>query len=120
MLTPFQLYLLCIAISGCGFVAQTLISGFWSTVFNEDSVYYSVNLAFYFGGMGAGALIASWTKGSSERLVLKLVASLAVLVALMIPVLRVGVSWLGNREFLPLALVILSSFACARLRELFV
>ena len=51
MLSPLQIYLLCVAVSGSGFVAQTLISGFWSTVFNEDSVYYSVNLAFYFGGM---------------------------------------------------------------------
>ncbi len=108
MLTPLQLYLLCVAISGCGFVAQTLISGFWSTAFNEDSIYYSVNLAFYFGGMGVGALVASWKKKPSEMLVLGLVLALAALVAVMIPVLRVGVSWLGNREFMPLTFVVLA------------
>ncbi len=106
MLTPLQIYLLCVAVSGSGFVAQTLISGFWSTVFNEDSVYYSVNLAFYFGGMGVGSLIAGWFGKATEKLVLKFVLALLVLVALMIPLLRVGVSWLGNREFLPLFLVI--------------
>ncbi len=106
MLTQRHLYLLCLAISGCGFVAQTLISGFWSTAFNEDSIYYSVNLAFYFGGMGVGALIASWTKETSEKLVIALALALTVLVGTMIPVLRVGVSWLGNREFMPLTLVV--------------
>lgn len=108
MLRPWQIYLLCVAVSGSGFVAQTLISGFWSTVFNEDSVYYSVNLAFYFGGMGVGSLFAGWFKKSTEVLVIKIVAALLLLVTFMIPLLRVGVSWLGNREFMPLFLVILA------------
>ncbi len=108
MFSFWQIYLLCVAISGSGFVAQTLISGFWSTVFNEDSIYYSINLAFYFGGMGVGSLLATWIPKVTERLVVRLVVGLLVLIAIMVPVLRVSVSWLGNREFVPLFLVIIA------------
>src|SRR5262249_49333504 len=44
----FYLYALSVVGSGCGFVTQMLVSGYWSTTYSADVFHFSINLAFYF------------------------------------------------------------------------
>jgi hypothetical protein len=53
----WTLYALSVVGSGCGFVTQMLVSGFWSTTYSQDVYYFSLNVAFYFLSLGLGSLL---------------------------------------------------------------
>ncbi len=119
MTRPFPvsrtLYLLSVIGSGCGFVTQMLVSGFWSTTYSQDVYYFSINVAFYFLSLGLGSLLSSKWKHVSLSLLFEIVCLLALWTGLSIPFLRLMILKFGNVVFFPVATVVLSGILAGNL-----
>lgn len=104
-MTSFFLYTITAMGSGVGFVAQSLIAGFWSRTFGDEILHFSLDGAVYFLNVGLGALLAARAKTASANRLLRLALSLAILAGISIPLLKFGVVHLDPFMGLPLALV---------------
>lgn len=111
----WTLYLLSVIGSGCGFVTQMLVSGFWSTTYSQDVYYFSLNVAFYFLSLGLGSLVSSRWKQPSLPLMLEIVCLLCLWTGLSIPFLRLMILKFGNVTFFPVAVVVISGILAGNL-----
>jgi spermidine synthase len=104
----WTLYALSVIGSGCGFVTQMLVSGFWSTTFSQDVYYFSLNVAFYFLFLGLGSLMSSSWKEPTLELLFEIVCLLCLWTGLSIPFLRFIILRSGNLALFPILTVAVS------------
>ncbi len=109
------LYALSVIGSGCGFVTQMLVSGFWSTTYSQDVYYFSINVAFYFLSLGLGSLLSSKWKQVNLALLFEIVCLLGLWTGLCIPFLRLMILKFGNVTFFPVATVVVSGILAGNL-----
>lgn len=102
------LYILSIIGSGCGFVTQMLVSGYWATTYSNDVFMFSVNVAFYLLSLGLGAMISTKWKTPTLSLLFEITILLCLWTGVSIVLLRLGISHFGNQVLLPIAAVIIA------------
>ena len=102
------LYVLSVLASGCGFVSQMLVSGYWATTFSNDVHHFSVNLACYFLCMGLGSLLFTRWKSPDLDLLLRLTIGLCFWTGISIAIVRHGISYYGEWALLSIGTVAVS------------
>jgi len=77
--------------SGVGFLAQNLISGYWSTTFSDDILTFSLGISFFFLGM---ALSSLWSRMVEQSLKFLFVFALgsAFYLGVVIPLIKGGIT----------------------------
>lgn len=104
------LYAMSVVGSGCGFVTQMLVSGYWSTAYSHDVYHFSVNLAFYFLSLGLGSLAQGKIKPPATRHLFLVTIGLCLWTALSISLLRIGIALVGGMSFIPILVVSVAGF----------
>jgi len=99
------LYFVSLVASGCGFMTQTLVSGFWTTAFSQDTLHFSLNLAFYFLSLGVGSLLSTKIQKPVAAHLLTIATALCVWEALSISILRVAITSFGEIGLFPILVV---------------
>jgi spermidine synthase len=106
------IYSLTLIGSGAGFMAQMLVSGYWSTAFSEDVFYYSVNLASYLLALGLGSFLSKKVKNPSLQMLAGIVVMISAVSGSAIPLLRLGIKGFGNVLMWPVGLMLLAGTLC--------
>lgn len=101
----FVLYAMSVLGSGCGFVTQMLVSGFWSTAYSYDVYHFSVNLAFYFLSLGLGSLLQQRIGRPAIKHLYLIAIALCLWTGLSISLLRIGIALVGGLSVIPIATV---------------
>lgn len=102
------LYVLSIVGSGCGFLTQMLVSGYWSTAYSNDVLMFSLNVAFYLLSLGLGALLSQKWRRPDLGLLFEITLALCLWTGVSIAFLRWGISSLGNFVLLPVLAVVVA------------
>lgn len=118
------IYALSVIGSGCGFLSQILISGYWSSAFSQDVFFFSINTAFYFLSLGLGSLQSERILRPAREHLVGLVLFLCFWTAASVPILKYFIQEYGNFFLIPTAQVFISGFVagqiiplCLRLEE---
>ncbi len=109
------LYTLSVIASGCGFVTQMLVAGYWSTAFSNDVLFFSVSTAFYFLSLGLGSLNSTRWKFARVEQLFGLTLFLCFWTGLSIIMLKYGIRTKGEIFLFPLAIVFVSGFVSGQI-----
>lgn len=111
----FILYLLSVIGSGCGFVTQMLVSGYWSATYSQDILYFSVNTAFYFLSLALGSLLTKFYLRPNERLLIIITLLSCAWAGTSIVFLKFAISHWENRIVIPILAVTISGLLAGQI-----